>query len=104
MIPVIVHLVGEDAIYGELHGPPDPAHQFLFLRNVTKKDGKPLAYLMEGAQAYLYAWHRITYVEVMRDISMPSSTASPVPSVLATNGTQSRAGTTVLGFFRDGEA
>lgn len=102
MISVIVHLVGEDAIYEELDGPPDPAHQFL--RNVTKKDGKPLAYLMEGAQAYLYAGHRITYVEVMRDISMPSSTASPVPSVLATNGTQRPAGTTVLGFFRDGEA
>lgn len=107
MIPVIVHLVGEDAIRGELDAPPDPAHQFLFLRNVTKKDGKQLAYLMEGAEVFLFAWHRITFVEVMRDISLPNSTASPTANVMAANGTANGAakpaGTTVLGFFRDDE-
>ena len=103
MIPVIVHLVGEDAIRGELDAPPDPTHQFLFLRNVTKKDMKPLAYLTEGVEVFLYAWNRITFVEVMRDISMPSSTASPTANVMAANGTPKPAGTTVLGFFRDDE-
>ena len=103
MIPVYVHLVGEDAIYGELDGPPDPSHQFLFLRNVSKKDRKPLAYLMEGAEVFLYAWHRITFVEVMRDITLASPTASPTTNVMAANGVAKPAGTTVLGFFRDEE-
>ena len=103
MIPVIVHIVGEDAIRGELDGAPDPSHQFLFLRNVMKKDGKPLPYLTEGAEVFLYAWHRITFVEVMRDITLPSSTASPTASVVAANGTVKPAGTTVLSFFRDEE-
>jgi hypothetical protein len=103
MIPVIVHLVGEDAIRGELDAPPDPTHQFLFLRNVMKKDMKPLAYLTEGAEVILYAWSRITFVEVMRDITLSQSSASPTTKVLATNGKVAPAGTTVLGFFRDDE-
>ena len=103
MIPVIVHIVGEDAIRGELDGPPDPTHQFLFLRNVMKKDFKPLPYLTEGAEVFLYAWNRITFVEVMRDITMPSASASPTANVMAANGTVKPAGTTVLSFFRDDE-
>ncbi len=103
MIPVIVHLVGEDAIRGDLDSPPDPTHQFLFLRNVVKKDGKPLAYLTEGAEVFLYTWNRITFVEVMRDISLPSATASPTANVMAANGKAVPAGTSVLGFFRDDE-
>ncbi len=101
MIPVIVHLVGEDAIYGELDGAPDPSHQFLFLRNVTKKDRKPLSYLMEGAEVFLYAWHRITFVEVMQDITLPRTGAAATAGAPLSNGTLKPAGTTVLGSFRD---
>ena len=40
-IPAIIHLVGEDAIFGELDTVPQPTDQFLFLRNIRKKDQKP---------------------------------------------------------------
>ncbi len=104
MIPVIVHLVGEDAIYGELDGAPDPSHQFLFLRNVTKKDRKPLSYLMEGEEVFLYAWRRITFVEVMQDITLPRTSAASIVGAPLTNGTLMPAGTTVLGFSRDDDS
>jgi len=104
MIPVIVHLVGEDAIYGEIDSPPDPTHQFMFLRNVTKKDGKPLAYLMDGAEVFLYAWHRITFVEVMQNIALPGVAMAPAGVSAMSSGTIKPAGTTVLGFFRDDES
>jgi hypothetical protein len=97
--------MGEDAIYGELDAFPDPTHQFLFLRNVTKKDGKPLSYLMDGAQSILYAWHRITFVEIMADVSPLATVAGaehqPGMSRAATAATKTAPGTTVLGFFRD---
>ena len=64
-IPAIIHLLGEDAIYGELDEPPNPTHQFLFLRNIRQKNGKPLAYVADGAEVFLYAWHKISFVEIM---------------------------------------
>ena len=103
-IPAIVHLLGEDAIYGELDAAPDPTHTFLVLRKVTKKDGKPLAYLMEGVEIILYAWHKITFIEIMQDIKLVQGAAatSSAPAMAgATAGQQTPAGTTVLGFFRD---
>ena len=103
-IPAIVHIVGEDAIRGELDSFPDPTHQFLLLRNVSKKDGKQLAYLADGAQTFLYAWHRITFVELMSDIAMPASMSGTSDGATATAGANAApARTTVLGFFRDDE-
>jgi hypothetical protein len=101
-IPAIIHLVGEDAIYGELDEPPNPTHQFLFLRNIRQKDGKPLNYVADGAEVFLYAWHKITFVEIMSNISLPGSNgATPTPGVVGAPSSQKAASTTVLGFFRD---
>ncbi len=103
-IPAIVHLMGEDAIYGELDTPPDPTHNFLVLRKLSKKDGKPLAYLMDGVELVLYAWHKITFVELLQDVQIAASTApASAQPVMAgvSSGQQTPAGTTVLGFFRD---
>jgi hypothetical protein len=104
-IPAIIHLVGEDAIYGELDEVPNPTHHFLFLRNVRKKDGKPLGYLMDGAEVFLYAWHKVTFVEIMENVSMGStmSHAQVGAGVATSNQAAKPAGTTVLGFFRDDE-
>jgi hypothetical protein len=107
-IPAIVHILGEDAILADLDSVPNPTHQFLMLRNVRKKDGKPLAYIADEAQVVLYAWHKITFLELMVDVQLPES-ASPAAQgtvktgVAAANG-QKPAGTTVLGFFRDDES
>ena len=87
---VIVHLQGEDAFLGEIDGLPDPTHQYLLLRNIRKKDGKPLAYTTEGATAFLYPWNRITFVETMSEI--------PGLAGASANGS---AGTTIFGFYRD---
>ena len=102
-IPAIIHLQGEDAIYGELDEAPNPNHTFLYLRNVKKKDGKPLAYLTDGAEVFLYAWHRITFIEIMQEIAIPSS-GMPIaasPGMVAADRGQQPVGTTVLGLFRD---
>ena len=104
-IQAIIHLVGEDAIYGELDEVPSPTHQFLFLANVRKKDGKPLSYLMDGAEVFLYAWHKMTFVEILENVSMGSTMGHAQVGAGASSSNQAAkpAGTTVLGFFRDDE-
>jgi len=90
-IPAVIHLVGEDAIFGELDTLPDPTHTFIVVRNMRKKDGKPLAYITDGATAFLYAWSRITFIELMTEV------AGAAPAIAASTPQA----TAVLGFFRD---
>ncbi len=90
-IPAIIHILGEDAILGELDTLPDPTHNYIVVRNMRKKDGKPLSYLTDGATAFLYAWSRITFIEIMTEVAG----AGPVSTSAAPQATS------VLGFFRD---
>ena len=89
-VTAIVHLTGEDAVLGDLDEIPDPRHNYIMLRNLRKKDGKALSYVADGATAFLYAWSRISFIELMGEIpgSIRSDSIKP-------------AGTTVLGFFRE---
>lgn len=89
-IPAVIHIIGEDAFIADLDELPNPTHSYVLMRNMRKKDGKQLAYLTDGATASLYAWSRITFIEIMADIAESSTTAKSTPQ-----------GTTVLGFFRD---
>lgn len=91
-VPAIVHLQGEDAVLGDLDEMPDPKSSYVILRNLRKKDGKQLSYVADGATAFLYAWSRISFIELMGEVPSIShvETATPV-------------GTKVLGFFRDDE-
>jgi hypothetical protein len=105
-ISAIVHIHGEDAILAELDSVPNPTHQFLLMRNIRKKDGKPLAYVADEAEVFLFAWHKITFVEILQDIHLQDSATPTVgaagAAATAANG-QKPVGTTVLGFFRDDE-
>jgi hypothetical protein len=62
---VIIHVVGEDPIYGEVEELPKPTDQFLEFTNPRRRDGKPVAYVTHGAKLFLYPWHRLSFVEVM---------------------------------------
>lgn len=92
-IPVVVHLSGEDAFMADLDELPNPAALYVVLRNLRKKDGKPLMYLTDGAKTVLYPWTRITFIETMDDSAQANSGRTEAPA----------AGTTILGFFRDDE-
>lgn len=92
-ITAIVHIYGEDAFAADLDHLPDPNHAFVSMRNLRKKDGKPLNYLMDGAATVLYSWNRITFIEILGG-DAPSAGSDRRPAA---------AGTTVLGFFREDE-
>ena len=63
----------------------------MVLRNIRKKDGKPLNYVDDEATAFLYPWSRISFIELMGEVPTAASRAEPTKP----------AGTTVFGFFRD---
>jgi hypothetical protein len=88
---VVVHLVGEDAILADIYELPQLQAGYVVLRNIRKKDGKPLPYVTEGATAFLYPWTRISFIETMGEVAA-SATAGA-------NGKPQA--TTILGFFRE---
>jgi hypothetical protein len=102
-IPAIIHLAGEDAIRGELDTVPNPTDQYLFLRNVTAKDRKPLAYIDDDAQVVLFAWHKVTFVELMVDVKQSAAPGAVVGGVVGAPTNGKPQATTVLGFFREDE-
>jgi hypothetical protein len=91
-LSAIVHLMGEDAFLADLDDLPNPIHNYVLMRNIRKKDGKPLTYVTDGATAFMYSWDRITFIELMGDI--PLNGKAPVSTAQ---------GTTILGFFREGD-
>lgn len=62
---VIIHVAGEDPILAEVEDLPKPTDQFLEFTNPRRRDGKSIAYVTNGAKAFLFPWHRLSFVEIM---------------------------------------
>lgn len=62
---VIIHVAGEDPILAEVEDLPKPTDQFLEFTNPRRRDGKAITYVTNGAKAFLFPWHRLSFVEVM---------------------------------------
>ncbi len=64
---VIIHIVGEDPVYGEIEHEPQPTDNFIHVSNLRKRDGKDVHYLSPGVQSVVFPWSRITFLEFMVD-------------------------------------
>lgn len=64
---VILHIVGEDPVLGELEQDPQPSDNFITVSNIRKRDGKDVHYISPGVQTVLFPWSRLTFVEFMPD-------------------------------------
>lgn len=69
-ISVIMHLVNEDPVVGELEQLPEPADQVIILTNPRLKDGKDLHYLEAEVTTMIVPWHRITFIEIIPTAEM----------------------------------
>ncbi|MBN1139971.1 MAG: hypothetical protein JXM73_25605 [Anaerolineae bacterium] len=65
MYEVIIHMQNEDPILADMDKLPDPTHLSVTVTNPRRRDGKPLTYVTEGAQAFVFPWSRISFIEVM---------------------------------------
>ncbi|MDP9311377.1 MAG: hypothetical protein M3R24_10905 [Chloroflexota bacterium] len=64
---VIIHIVGEDPVLGEMEHEPQPSDTFIQVSNLRKRDGKDVHYLSPGVQTVAFPWTRITFLEFMVD-------------------------------------
>ncbi len=64
-ISVILHIMGEDPIRGEIEEIPAPTDAFVRVTNVRRVDGKEVANIDPKADSIIYPWHRLTFVELM---------------------------------------
>ena len=64
-ISIILHLMNEDPVVGELEKLPEPQDQVVIIQNPRLKDGKDLHYLEAEVTTVIIPWHRITFIEIV---------------------------------------
>ncbi len=62
---VIVHLMNEDPVVGEIESLPEGQEQMLILSNVRRRDGRDVSYVLPETSHVLYPWTRIHCVEIL---------------------------------------
>ena len=62
---VIIHLLDEDPILGEVEEYPSAADNFVRLTNPRRVDGKELSNLRPDVAEALWPVHRITFIELI---------------------------------------
>jgi hypothetical protein len=65
MPTVIVHIMNEDPIQGEVENLPDVKDMVLPLKNPRRRDGKDLQNLDPNVTLVYYPFSRITYLEIL---------------------------------------
>jgi hypothetical protein len=74
---VLVHILNEEAVVGEIERVPDPTDQVLVVRNVRYRDGRDVSYVLPETDTVIYPWQRIHCVEIL-----PSGTEEEVVSFI----------------------
>ena len=62
---VIIHIIGEDPVLGEMENEPQTTDNFIMVSNLRKRDGKDVHYLSPGVQTVAFPWSRLTFLEFM---------------------------------------
>ena len=65
MHSVVVHVLNEESIAGELDEMPTGNAPAIFLRNPRRKDGKDIHFIDEGVTTLILPWHRINFIQVL---------------------------------------
>jgi hypothetical protein len=67
MINVIVHILNEDPVIGEIEELPGSGDINLLVKNPRRRDGKDLPYLDPTVTTVVWPMSRINFIEVMSD-------------------------------------
>jgi len=65
MPTVIIHMMNEDPVLGEMDALPNPTDTMVTLKNPRQKDGKDLRNLEANVTVAVWPVHRISMIEVM---------------------------------------
>jgi hypothetical protein len=62
---VLIHVLNEEAVLGEVEQVPEPSDQVLIVSNVRYRDGRELSYILPETDTVVYPWSRIHCVEIL---------------------------------------
>ena len=62
---VLIHILNEESVVGEMERIPEPTDQVLVVRNVRYLDGREVTYILPETDTVIYPWQRIHCVEIL---------------------------------------
>jgi hypothetical protein len=62
---VLIHVLNEEAVVGEIDELPEPTDQVLIVKNVRYRDGRDVTYVLPETNIVIYPWIRIHCLEIM---------------------------------------
>ena len=62
---VLVHILNEESVIGEVDSVPDPTDQVLIINNLRYRDGRDVTYILPETKTVVYPWTRIHCVEIL---------------------------------------
>lgn len=62
---ILLHILNEDVVVGEVEEIPDPGSQFIMLSSPRLRDGREVSYLLAETNRVIYPWARIMSVEIL---------------------------------------
>ena len=65
MPTVIIHMLNEDPVLGEIDDLPKMSNTLMLVRSPRRKDGKDLPYLEANVASVIYPTNRISFVEIL---------------------------------------
>ena len=65
MPSIILHLMNEDPIVGEVEAVPITGDTSILVRNPRRRDGKDVPYLDGNITSVIFPMHRVSFIEVV---------------------------------------
>jgi len=65
MPSIMIHLMNEDPILGEVDELPQKSDSFILVKNPRRKDGKDLTYLDPSVTNVIWPISRVSFIEIL---------------------------------------
>ncbi len=65
MQTIILHILNEDPVLGEIDDLPSPSDQIITVKNPRRRDGKDISYLDTNVMTVIWPISRISFIEIM---------------------------------------
>ncbi|GAP14611.1 hypothetical protein LARV_02384 [Longilinea arvoryzae] len=65
MPTILIHVMNEDPVMGEIDELPNPTDQLMMIKNPRHRDGKDLHYLEANVTTVIWPLTRVLFIEVM---------------------------------------
>ena len=65
MPTLLIHIMNEDPVMGEVEELPAPADNLVYIKNPRRRDGKDLLYLEQNVTQVIWPMTRINFIEVI---------------------------------------